>query len=210
MFLAEAAVEPGWPGAGLTALHAHVFRAIDCERAADEIVEWAPATIPDLLQIPEYIRAQIPPGTASYAETEARILISAGRREIVGRAIDPIRYTALIGEAALREPIGSPRIMAEALTDLAESARRTNIALYVVPARIGWHPGLTGAFTIYHFADSPETLYFPHHATGVFLLDRPAVTQHRHAVETLRAKALSKQQSIDYLLATAYRWGGNR
>ena len=210
MRLAEAAAAAGWLGEGLATLPAHVVRAVDCERAADAIVEWAPSTIPDLLQIPEYVRAQLLPCAASYAETESRVLINVGRRETVHRAIDPIRYTAFVGEAALREPIGSPRIMAEQLADLAESARRNNISLRIVPARTGWHPGLAGAFTIYHFPDSPEMLYFPHHATGAFLIDRKPIVQHHHAVETLRARALSEAKSAAYVADTARRWGGRR
>ncbi|HEY4458776.1 MAG TPA: Scr1 family TA system antitoxin-like transcriptional regulator, partial [Pseudonocardiaceae bacterium] len=59
MRLAEAAAEPGWLGAGFAVLPAHVVRAIDCERVADAIVEWSPATIPELARIPEYARAQL-------------------------------------------------------------------------------------------------------------------------------------------------------
>lgn len=210
MRLAEAAAEPGWLGTGLACLPAHVVRSIDCERAADTIVEWAPATIPELARIPEYARAQLTRAGASYAETESRVLIDGGRREIVNRAIDPLPYTVLIGEAALREPIGSPRIMAEQLADLAAAARRPNITLQILPVHIGWHPGLVGAFTIYHFPDSPEILYFPHHTTGFFLPDPATIANHHRALNTLRDKALSEPDSIGRILDTARKWAAVR
>jgi transcriptional regulator with XRE-family HTH domain len=210
MRLAEAAAEPGWLGAGLAVLPAHLVRAIDCERAADAIVEWSPATIPELARIPEYARAQLTLVGASYAATESRVLIDGGRREVVNRAIDPLPYTVLIGEAALGEPIGPPRVMAEQLNDLAATAQRANTTLQILPARIGWHPGLAGAFTIYHFPESSEMLYFPHHATGIFVSDQADIAHHHRALETLRRKALSEADSIRRIAETARRWAAIR
>ena len=210
MRLAEAAAEPSWLGVGLAVLPAHVVHAIDCERTADAIVEWSPSTIPELTRIPEYARAQLALAGASYAATESRVLIDAGRREVVNRAIDPVPYTVLIGEAALGEPIGTPQVMVEQLNDLAATAGRANISLRILPARIGWHPGLSGAFTIYHFPEAPETLYFPHHATGVFVSDPADIAHHHNALKTLRRKALSESASIRRILETASRWAAIR
>jgi transcriptional regulator with XRE-family HTH domain len=204
--LAEAAAEPVWFGAGLAALPAHIVRAIDCERVADAIVEWSPATIPELTRIPEYARAQLTLAGASYAATESRVLIDGGRREIVNRAIDPLPYTVLVGEAALGEPIGPPQVMVEQLNALAATAQRANVTLQILPARIGWHPGLAGAFTIYHFPESPEILYFPHHATGIFVSDPTDIAHHRSALETLRRKALSEAESVRRIIETARKW----
>jgi transcriptional regulator with XRE-family HTH domain len=208
MRLAESAVEPSWLGTGLVGLPEHVVKAIDCERWADAVTEWAPAMIPELLQIPEYARAQAMLTGASYAEIESRVLLRGGRREVVNRGIEPVRFTALIGETALREPIGSARIMVEQLTQLVESAQRPNISVQIVPTLIGWHPGLAGSFTIYHFADSPEILYFPHYSSGVFFAESDHVSQHHRALDIMRDKALSESRSIKRIIELARKWAG--
>ncbi len=71
-------------------------------------------------------------------------------------------FTALIAETALREPIGSARIMVEQLTQLAESAQRPNISdPKLRPTLIGWHPGL--ALLVHHlpFRGFPGSLLLP-------------------------------------------------
>ncbi|MGH3630401.1 MAG: Scr1 family TA system antitoxin-like transcriptional regulator [Sciscionella sp.] len=57
---------------------------------------------------------------------------------------DPVCFRAYLGEAALRQRIGSRRIMADHLTHLLELARRQNIEIGVLPFDSGWHPGLEG------------------------------------------------------------------
>jgi transcriptional regulator with XRE-family HTH domain len=204
MRLATDAAESGWPG--VVGLPGHIVKALDCERWADEVVEWAPALIPELLQTPEYARATF--DGASHVEAESRALLRGGRREVVDHGIAPVRFAALISETALREPIGSARVMVDQLGQLAESAQRPNISIQIVPTLIGWHPGLAGAFTMYHFAESPEILYFPHYGSGVFCTESDHVLQHHRALDTLRDKALSESRSIKRIIDIARKWAG--
>lgn len=199
MRLARAAAEPGWLDTGVGSLPAHIVKAVDCERCADEVVEWSPTMIPELLQIPEYARAR--------GASPAELVLRGGRREVIDRTIDPVRFTALIGETALRQPIGSARVMVEQLSQLAESARRNNISVRIMPTLIGWHPGLAGAFTMYHFAESPEILYFPHYGSGFFFTESDQIIRHHLALDALRDKALDESRSHKRIVDIARKWG---
>ncbi|HEV3358216.1 MAG TPA: helix-turn-helix transcriptional regulator [Pseudonocardiaceae bacterium] len=206
MQMARAAAEPSWIGGAIPGVPDHVMKAVDHERCADAVTEWAPTTIPALLQISDYARAQCMLSGLAYTDTESRVLIRAGRREVVCRGIEPIAFTALIGENALREPVGTSMIMVEQLNYLVESAGRPNITIQIVPSLVGWHPGLVGAFTLYHFADSPEILYFEHYSSGVFLSDSHDIGMHHRALDIMRDKALSEAESIKLIIETAKKW----
>jgi len=55
--LARKTGEPNWLTAGASGISAQLAGAIECERAAHTITEWAPMIIPGLLQTPDYARA---------------------------------------------------------------------------------------------------------------------------------------------------------
>ncbi len=61
----------------------------------------------------------------------------------------------------LRRRIGSVKVMHDQLVHLAEMAERPMIQFRVVPAEVGAHIGLLGAFAIAGFADeAPGIAYF--------------------------------------------------
>jgi transcriptional regulator with XRE-family HTH domain len=206
--LAKAAAEPRRFTHGVPGLPAYLVKAVDYERCAGEIVEWAPNSIPELLQTTEYARSQAMLSGYAYTEIEARVLIRDERQNIVDRVTDPVRFTALIGESALHELIGSPRIMVEQLGELVESAHQANISVQIVPDCVGWHPGLISAFTTFHFAQCSEVVYFQHYGSGSFLSEHHDVTLHHRAVDIMRDKALSESASIKRIIKAAQGWAG--
>ena len=55
--LAKGAAEPGWITYGTPGIPHQLAAVIECEKAAESIVEWSPLGIPGLLQTPAYARA---------------------------------------------------------------------------------------------------------------------------------------------------------
>jgi len=64
----------------------------------------------------------------------------------------------VIDEWVLHRLIGSPEVMYEQLTHLAEMSARPSISVQVVPSENGANAGLGGAFDIATVDDSPGTL----------------------------------------------------
>ncbi len=61
----------------------------------------------------------------------------------------------------LRRHIGSAKVMHDQPVHLAELAERPMIKVHVIPAEVGAHIGLLGAFAIAGFADdAPGIVYF--------------------------------------------------
>ncbi len=192
--LARHASEPNWLTVGMPGIPQQLAGAVECERAASSIVEWAPMGLPGLLQTGDYARAiAAASGLPSY-ELEQRVVLRLARREVLTRR-DPVVFHALVGEDALRDKIGTPEVMEEQLRYLLELAERENITIQIVPPRIGWHPGIAGPFVLYDFPEAPSVVHFEHFSSGAFVPDEDDVLAYRKAVDSIRAVALGQKDS---------------
>jgi hypothetical protein len=80
------------------------------------------------------------------------------RQEILGRE-NPPGLWVILDEAVLRRPVGGRHVMLEQVNRLAEAARQPHIVMEVIPASVGAHEGLAGAFAIADFDDAPSVGY---------------------------------------------------
>ncbi|MEU5850415.1 helix-turn-helix domain-containing protein [Saccharopolyspora shandongensis] len=188
--LARHASEPNWLTVGMPGIPHQLAGAVECERSATSIVEWAPMVIPGLLQTTEYSRTISTASGLPPHEVESRVMLRTARREVLTRK-NPGEFLALIGENALRDKIGTPDLMVDQLSHLLELGARDNITLQVVPPRVGWHPGMAGPFVVYDFPDSPTVVHFEHYSSGAFVPDDDDVQAYRYAVDSIRKVALS-------------------
>ncbi|MCX2734291.1 helix-turn-helix transcriptional regulator [Saccharopolyspora sp. NFXS83] len=200
--LARHASEPNWLTVGMPGIPQQLAGAVECERSASAIVEWAPMAVPGLLQTSDYSRAVSAAGGLTADETERRATVRAGRREIILRD-EPVRFTALIGQHGISDRIGTPPVMQDQLHFLLELAERDNVTIQVVPPRVGWHPGLAGPFVLYDFPDSPAVVHFEHYSSGAFVPDDDDVQAYRQAVSRILELALSPADTIDLITESA-------
>lgn len=164
---------------------------MECERAAAEIVDWSPLVIPDLLQTAQYATEIIGDDDAlTRAQVQAGVEFQLSRRPALAA-----EYTALIGEWALRQRVGGPAVLVEQLKRLVKPRDDAPITVRVVPIGTGWHPGLTGPFTLYNFADGTSVGY----RAGQFGYDD--VTAYKVASARVRRAALSPADSVPFINA---------
>ncbi|MEY7972028.1 helix-turn-helix domain-containing protein [Saccharomonospora xinjiangensis] len=197
--LARHAAEPNWLVVGMPGIPQQLAGAIESERHASAVVEWARDVVPGLLQTADYARALAGATQLEPHEVDARVMLRVGRSEVVTRR-DPLRLLALIAEDAVREIVGSPPVMADQLRHLVAMGGRDNITVQIVPPRIGWHPGWAGPFVLYEFPDAPPVVHFEHYSSGAFVLDEDDVEAYRKAVEIIRGLARSPAESADLLM----------
>ncbi|HEX5405210.1 MAG TPA: helix-turn-helix transcriptional regulator [Pseudonocardiaceae bacterium] len=202
--LARSAREPNWLAVGMPGLTQQLAGAMESERAASVITEWSPSLIPGLLQDPDYARVVV---SRNPDDIERRMLVRVGRREVI-TSNDPTRFNALIGEAALRDPVVPPNLMAEQLENLVRLAERPNIDVWVVPSRIGYHPGLIGPFVLYDFPDSPSMVHFEHFSSGAFVPNADNVSDYRSAISVLKGLAVGPEWSPAFIGKIAEEWRG--
>jgi transcriptional regulator with XRE-family HTH domain len=185
--LAREASKPHWLSVGVNGISQQLAACVESERAAFAITEWAPSSIPGLLQTPDYARAMMrADDQRSQDDVELMTMVRTGRSEVLTRS-DPVSFDALIGEAALLDSIGSEEIKVNQLRHLLDMARRPNITIGVVPMSIGWHPGLAGQFVLYEFADATPAVYFEHYSSGAFVTASHDVSMYQKAIDKLRS-----------------------
>lgn len=146
--LARKLDEPNWLTTGIAGLPQKLAGLAECDRAASSRVEWAPMSVPGLLQTSDYARAMMTAAGLSSCEAEKRVMVRINRREVLTTRDDPLKFESLISEAVLHEPLDSDDIMADQLRHMIEMTKRPNVTIRVIPLHIGWHPGWSGPFVL--------------------------------------------------------------
>jgi hypothetical protein len=193
--LARNAHEPNWLESSQPGMPSTVTCLVECERTATEIFDWNPALVSGPLQTPEYARAIFTGGSLPRAEIELLLMIRMSRGEVLTRRDAP-RYTAVVGETALRQGIGGPEVMVRQLQHLADLAKRRSFSFRVLPSGIGWHPGLLGPFILYDFENLPSIVFVEHFRLSAALYDEGYVVGYGTAATTLGNLAMGEQESL--------------
>jgi transcriptional regulator with XRE-family HTH domain len=186
---------------------------VGLEAAATRVAEYEHSVVPGLFQSEGYARTIIAadnPGETA-AEIARRVELRLGRQAILKRPIDPPLLRVALREAVLRTPVGGNAVMADQLTHLGRVARQPNISLRVVPASVGYHPGIvSGSFTILRFplngggVDSEPPTIYQEMYTGALYLDKPTeVERFDAAFEAIWQAALDERSSRDLIARTA-------
>jgi transcriptional regulator with XRE-family HTH domain len=182
---------------------------LDAEGEAQSLRIWSPILIPGLLQVAEYARALFLAEQDDTSDDVIDALVAARmeRKRIFDRP-DPPDTVVVLDEAVLHRQIGSPKIMHEALAQIAELAQRPYILVQVVPATKGEHAGLGGAFDIASSDGVPHILRME--GLEDQTIERRSVTRKAAvAFNRVRADALPRGQSLDLIMKVAEEeWNG--
>ena len=178
------------------------FKAyVDLESAATLIRTYEGQLVPGLLQTEDYMRAVIgahldePP-----EEAERRVALRMARQTLLTRPDRP-RLWAVIDEAALRRPVGSPEAMRGQLERLIAATKLPNVILQILPFASGAHPAMVGAFSILRFADGdlPDVVYVEHLTNALYLDGRDDVNRYLHVMDQISMSAAPPDKTMDIL-----------
>ncbi|KUO22259.1 helix-turn-helix domain-containing protein [Streptomyces dysideae] len=178
--------------------------AVELERLATEILQFAPTVVPGLLQTPQYARAVFlasnPLATDEYIEELVRGRIYRAR--ILKDATRPV-YWAVLHETALRIPVGDAGVMTRQLDHIAALMRERKVLVQVLPFAAGAHPEMGKMMMLMKFEDAPPTVYTEGMRSGS-LLDEPTVVRRiQESYDLIRAAALSPEASLALLESAA-------
>jgi transcriptional regulator with XRE-family HTH domain len=177
------------------------FRAyIDLESAAALIRAYEGQFVPGLLQTEDYMRAVVGGGHLEDLpqEAEHRVQLRLGRQALLDRQDAP-RLWAVIDEAALRRPVGGPKVMRAQLERLVEAAELPNVTLQVLPFGTGAHPAMVGAFSVLRFPDQelPDIVYVEHLTSALYLSKQEDVDQYLHVMETICVRSAPPDRTVE-------------
>jgi hypothetical protein len=122
----------------------------------------------------------------------------------------PPSLWAVIDEWVLRRRIGGPKVMHDQLVHLAEAAERPMIKVHVIPAEVGAHIGLLGAFAIADLAgDAPGIVYFESPDQGETTRDPATVAKKAGVpVELVLMLVLVQAARVSRMIAAADQMTG--
>ena len=169
------------------------------------ITSVCPLLIPGLLQTSEYVRAIMSSGTGfSPEEIEDGVARRIKRRDVILRPI-PAQLTVVLGEAALRQQIGSPAVHLQQLRYLLEMGARANVEIRVITFNAGWHPLLDGAFHLFTGDTVVPVVFIESRNVRTWLHLPEHVNRHRQAVREALDVALSANDSMRFIAGLVYR-----
>ena len=178
-------------------------RYLGLEATAALIRTYEVQFVPGLLQTEEYARAVIPlgPGAAWREEIARRVQLRLERQQVLTRPHPP-KLWAVVDEAALRRPVGSPRVMRdqlEALIGIVE--KMPHVRLQVLPLAAGGHAAAGGSFTILRFPqqDLPDLVYLEQLTSALYLDGRADIDFYFDAVNRLFVEAAPLQDTVGIL-----------
>ncbi|RAY12878.1 hypothetical protein DPM19_22960 [Actinomadura craniellae] len=141
--------------------------------------------IPGLLQTREYADALMNVGQPA-DDLDALISQRVDRQAILNRETPP-RLSFVVDEAALRRPVGGPKVMREQLEHLLDVvSSHPNVQVRVLPFDSVTWAGLDGAFTVLGLPDSTKLAYLESIGLGQLISDPHTVeaTQVRFGLVT--------------------------
>jgi transcriptional regulator with XRE-family HTH domain len=171
------------------------------EREALTLRMWQVELVPGLLQTPDYAREVFRAWQPTATDDELDELVSGRieRQGILSKASPPELWVVL-DESVLHRLIGSARIMHGQLeTLLKDIESQPAITIQVVPAGIGAHAGLLGAFAIAAGDGSPDTLYVDTAVQGQTVIETALVRKAASIFDRLRSEALPQRASRDLI-----------
>jgi transcriptional regulator with XRE-family HTH domain len=174
---------------------------VEAERRAVSLCCWQPLLVPGLVQTADYARALFEAWRQPKAELDQLISKRMERQSIFDRP-DPPSLWVIVDEGVLRRCVGSAKIMYDQLTHLADLADQPKVTVQVVPAEIGAHVGLQGAFAIAS-VDGVDTVYIEGPNQGQTTQTPTLVATVTAYFDTLRAEAFPRVPSRDLIRRVA-------
>ncbi|MEV4108626.1 helix-turn-helix transcriptional regulator [Nonomuraea sp. NPDC049695] len=180
---------------------------LDVEATAEAIRTWEPLVVPGLLQTEDYARAVLSGDVGAAPEqVEEHVAARMERQSILRRPKPPLLW-AVIDEAVLHRPIGSPTVMSAQLTRLLEAGQTPRITIQVLPLNAYCTIGLAGGFAIAQAHGVFDTAYVESAGVMSRVTERPEdVRLLTYRYEAIRSDALPQRESLILIKETLQRW----
>jgi hypothetical protein len=173
------------------------------ESRAERISSYHSLVVPGLFQLPEYaelvIRCVEGP-TAAESVIGKGLALRLERQRMLEREDHPYIET-IVDETALRRRIGGIALHRTQLTHLLKIAQRPRIAVRVLPASVGLHPGIDGSFWVFRMPPPYPPVAYQENRAGRLFLESPKSEGFRDAYDRVAKAALDPRASAE-LIAT--------
>ncbi|MFC1228781.1 MULTISPECIES: helix-turn-helix domain-containing protein [Streptomyces] len=169
---------------------------LELEARAVRIQEFSASLIPGLLQTEAYMRALFTAGEPGMSPRGIDGLVAdrLSRQEIMRRDCPP-DFWWILGEAALRQVVGSPAVMRGQLAALLPLVNARHSTIQVSPFEADACAMMSGTRILLTLPDNSTTMYQEGSGYGEIIDDRKAVTRHMREYDLKKVHALSPRES---------------
>ena len=175
---------------------------VGLEVASDRILAYEAMAVHGLLQTRDYAAAIIGAMRPDLSEdqVERRVQFRMARQDLLRKEVPPT-LEVVLEECTLRRPVGGREAMQEQLRHLLQVASLPSLTLQVLPLSVGEHPAMSGAFTVYHFAEQMDSdvVYLEHGTSDLYLESPDQIERYGATFDRLRASALNRHRSMQFL-----------
>lgn len=172
------------------------MRYIALESEAVKMQEFQPVLIPGLLQTEGYadaiFRATRPDASDRYVKRQIELRMLRQQRN------DDFKLSVIIGEGALRIPVGGSNVMRPQLQRIVKAADEGRYDVQVLTAAAREHGSMGSGFITLRFADPVDTpmVYLETHAGSLYVEDEQEVQYYASLFKQLSTMALSVPDSV--------------
>ncbi|MDA2810280.1 helix-turn-helix transcriptional regulator [Nocardiopsis sp. RSe5-2] len=176
------------------------------EAQATSLEMYQSQLIPGLAQTEDYARAVIEATRRPESDVERELQVRLTRQEILQRS-DPPNVWMIVTEAALRQQIGGPWLMADQVRHLMDLAQGPRVTLQVLPFSAGAHAALTLTSFVVLRVDQHglETVYLQGATQHQFLTNEENIAHYSSIFNRLRASALDEGKATSRVLEQVVR-----
>lgn len=200
-----------WAAFGRAAVPELARPLLSAEPDATEIRCYSIDVVPGLLQTLDYARAVLWPDADVYglkeADVERQARVRMERRKILTRIDpEPVRLHTVIFEAALRQPLGGPKVFGDQLRHLLEMAERPNITIQVLPFGLASRPVMSGPFSVLVFPSGAVAAHVSGQNIAAYLEDKADVRPYTVMYDRLLRAGLGVPESRALIAEAADRY----
>ncbi|MFI8459094.1 helix-turn-helix domain-containing protein [Kitasatospora sp. NPDC085464] len=204
--LAKMGKQRGWwttYGGSLQPSYSYVVEAEQMSRFGSGIRTWEPLIVPGLFQTDEYTGALFERSQLIWKEDNPlpldQAVESRAKRKLLLDGDNPPQIWAILGEGAIRTPIGGPDVMDRQIRHLLDLCERPNITIQIVPYDTGYNPGTDGPFVLYSFSKAADDGVVYYEVSRSFSDDVATLARHTRQFDLLRAQGTHLAQAQRYL-----------
>lgn len=190
---AKTASMAGWWDSGLPDVLQAIGTLAAYEAEATHLTMWSQSIVPGMLHIYEYAVAYMTLDGVPVRDIETRWIARQRRQQILATEVE---YTAFIGEAALRTPLGGVDTLRKQLRHLLGAYDR-GIVIRVVKEHVP-HKAVLHSWLLMEFRDGHPVVYVELMRGNLYLHDRDAEA-YRFDRDILDQLALSATESRDMI-----------
>lgn len=159
-----------------------------------------PLLVPGLLQTEAYARAVFEGHLPLLSEEALAEYLDArlNRQKLLTRT-PLVDFSFVIGETALRNPVGGREVVREQYAQLLALGRLRNVSIQVMPTEYGFHPGLNGPMVLVETAEQHRFGYFESQGIGRVVGEPEQVSTLCLRYGKLRSQALNEGESAAFI-----------